>query len=128
MNGERAFNHTVANGGGTFRPSADLDGIPIEYDSGFQVGLGSMEGAPLFVVRDPSPSMYAAVVFWLRYASGLTGPVAIGSWVNDDDGLTYIEPSIWIQHRNAALALGRSLGEQSVLDWATFDCVPCADS
>jgi len=125
LNGEIMHGHTVANGGGTFRPTADCDGHPIAYDSGFQVGLGGVEGAPLFEVSNPAPLMYALLAVWVRYAAPAFGPIAVGSWI--DDGITYIEPSVWIENRNEALALGRRLGEQSVLEWATFDCVPCDD-
>jgi len=128
VNGEVMHGHTAAHEGGTFIANGLADGFPVAFADGFQVGIGARDDAPCVETDDPTPSLFAMVAFWVRYlASTIALPVFVGSWI--EDGVTFIEPSVRVMSRDAAVAIGDAFKEACLWDWAASRCLwlDCAD-
>jgi len=91
------------------------DKQPVSYPNGFQVGLSTTttdkdnvdEVIDYIIDRKPSAT------------------ITFGVWTNPNNGDIYVEPCVWVENLEKALALGRDLEQISVWCWATMKEIPC---
>lgn len=106
------YTHTTANGGGTFDVAT---GRELGQTSGYGVGNG-----PLGKIV---PNDRAAVNAAYREVSA-SGTPQIGTWLNPEDGMVYVDPTQVVDDLQEALALASSRGEKAIYDFANQVDIP----
>lgn len=91
------------NGGLTLK-----NGKPIAYKSGWQVATEGVETTDINQVRE--------------YIKAYGGNC--GLWLSHD--VWYIDLSKRVSTKREAMRIGNECNQQTVLKWATMECIPCA--
>lgn len=103
---------TIKNGGGTFDVAT---GKAVKPGSGYGVGIGA-QGKVVANTKAAIEEAYIEV--------SKTGTPHIGTWVNPEDGMVYVDPTQVIDDLDSALAIAQARGEKAIFDFSTFEDIP----
>lgn len=102
----------VNDGGATLR----RDGVAVKYNSGYQV---SKQDCYIIDITETEELANAVNTVLAMLNRG----EFCGIWIND--GQAYIDISIRLADKGAALNMGRKLNQISIYEWATGNCINC---
>lgn len=103
------FEHTTANGGGTFDVAT---GQEMGLKRGYGVANGGAGGQVVDNTQEAVHAAYSEV--------SKTGAPNIGTWFNPEDGKVYVDPTQVVTNKAEAMRLARARGEKAIFDFKTM--------
>ena len=105
---------TLKNGGGTFDAAT---GKPLTPGTGYAVATGQQGKVVAAKAKDINEA-YVEV--------SKTGAPHIGTWLNPEDGMVYVDPTQVVDDLEEAMKLAQARGEKAIFDFSTMEDIPVA--